>query len=136
MENYYSTPYVDFSTARPVTSIPTTSIPTTSIPTTSIPTTSISYECGPCIKNDNNPPWPVIIMAIVGFVLAVYTAIGFNVNQNLIVFGAIFIFLWTVMWCLILWVLWNSGQYTEAWGLLILPLVLVFLFFMIVIVVW
>lgn len=89
-----------------------------------------------CKDNRNNPPWPVIIMAIVGFALVIYTCIGPNMNNHLIVFGALFIFLWTLMWCIILWVMWKARQYTETWGLLILPLVLVFLFFMIILVNW
>lgn len=129
---YYSTPdlHYDFSTARPG--------PSNLLPSNPLPSNLLESDCLPitCTKNRNNPAWPAIIMAIVGFALAIYTAIGPNIHQHLAVFGTIFIVLWTLMWCIILWVLWKAGQYTETWGLLILPLVLVFLFFMIVVVEW
>lgn len=127
----YSTPdlYYDFSTTS-------NNLPSEHLSSEHLSSEDLTIDCVAvtCTQNRNNPPYPVIIMAIIGFVLAIYTAIGIHVNSHLRSFGAIFIFLWTIMWCLILWVLWKASQYTETWGLLILPLALIFLFFMIIIV--
>jgi hypothetical protein len=127
-----------YSTPDYISSIPVNTSRNTSINTPINNYELICEEKRPICKNINNNklPWPIIIMAVVGFVLAMYSVIGPNINPHMMIFGACFIFLWTLMWCLILWVLWNAGQYTETWGLVILPLVLIFLFFMIIMVEW
>ncbi len=88
----------------------------------------------PQIINTTSTAWPVFVMAIIGLGLAIYTAIGPNIKANRIVFGFIFLVLWTIMWCLILWVLWKSGQYKQTWLLLIVPITLAMIFFIVVVI--
>lgn len=86
------------------------------------------------IVNNLKVPWPSIIMLILGLFIVVYTAIAPGVNNDRRVFGVILILLWTFLWALILFSLWNESLEAETWWLLIIPVSIMAIFFIIIII--
>ena len=78
-------------------------------------------------------PWPTILMACVGAGLLMYTAIGQNIPSDRRIFGIVMILLWTLLWAVLLWVLWKDGHLASAWWMLVLGIGIIVLFFVIVI---
>ena len=79
-------------------------------------------------------PWPSIIIAILGLAFILYTLIVRNISNNLRIFAFIMIFLWSVIWIIILWVLWRDQKYNMAWGILLVPTISLTIFFIFVVV--
>lgn len=79
-------------------------------------------------------PWPTIIVIIIGGTLVIYTAIGPNLNDNRRLFGVVLITLWTIVWALILWVLWKKCHKAPSWWLLLIPVGIMVLFFVLIII--
>ncbi len=83
---------------------------------------------------ESGAPWQMIILAIVGSVFLIYTAVAPNINSNRRIFGIIMILLWTILFSIILWILWRDGLNNVAWLLSIVPISLLVLFFVMIIV--
>jgi hypothetical protein len=117
----------------------TTTTNTTLVPTPVPMVTTVSplppqvKEVGPACDR-SAAPWPVIIVAIVGGVLVIYTAVAPGVSTDRRAFGAILLGLWTLAWALILWVIWRECHHPAAWWLLLVPIALMTLFFVLIII--
>lgn len=85
--------------------------------------------------NVHDPPWPTIIISVIGAILLMYTAVAPNLDINRRLFGVMLILLWCAMWALILWVLWKECHRPTTWWLLFIPVILVLIFFVLVIIV-
>lgn len=83
--------------------------------------------------NVHDPPWPSIIIAVIGGVILMYTAVAPNVDINRRLFGIMMVLLWCTMWALVLWVLWKECHRPVTWWLLFIPVILVLIFFVLVI---
>jgi hypothetical protein len=70
----------------------------------------------------------------VGAGLTIYTAVAPGVSSERRAFGAILLLLWTLAWSLILWVIWKECHHPAAWWLVLVPLVLMILFFVLIII--
>lgn len=79
-------------------------------------------------------PWPVIIVAIIGIIIILYIAIGPYISNSKRIFGVTLLILWTLIWCLLLWVLWSEGYYSMSWWLMLIPIFTMVIFFAIVII--
>lgn len=79
------------------------------------------------------PPWPTIIVSVLGAIVVVYTAVAPNVNTDRRIFGIVMMTLWTIVWALILWVLWKECHRAATWWLLIVPVAIMALFFILII---
>jgi len=90
-------------------------------------------ECG-SVCEGNSVPWPTIIISILGAVVVIYTAVAPNVDNNRRVFGVVLMLLWTIVWALILWVLWKDYHRPASWWLLLIPVIIMALFFILIIV--
>lgn len=84
--------------------------------------------------NRNVVPWPIIIVAILGVGIVIYTGAAQNVIEGRRIFGVVLILLWTIMWCLILWGLWKYCYYRIMWWVSLVPVIMMVLFFILVIV--
>jgi len=82
----------------------------------------------------NQPPWPTIIISVLGAIIIIYTAIAPNVNNDRRVFGFVLIMLWTIVWALILWVLWKECHKASSWWILLIPVSIMILFFVVIII--
>jgi hypothetical protein len=92
-------------------------------------------------ETDNDPyfkkrpqPWPLIITAIVGGIVIIYSSIAPNISNNLRIFSIILILLWTIKWCLILWVLWKENHIALSWWMLLFPIVMDILFLVLILI--
>lgn len=83
--------------------------------------------------NIHAPPWPTIIISVLGAIIVVYTAVAPNVNTDRRIFGIIMMTLWTIVWALILWVLWKECHRAVTWWLLLIPVAIMALFFIVII---
>lgn len=81
------------------------------------------------------PPWPTIIISVLGAIVVIYTAVAPNVDENRRIFGIVLMTLWTIIWALILWVLWRECQREASWWLLLIPVIMMALFFILIIVI-
>lgn len=79
-------------------------------------------------------PWPMIIISILGIALLIYTAVAPDIDSSRRSFGVVLIILWTLLWALLLWVLWKENQRAAAWWLLLISSVSILLFFILIIV--
>ena len=79
-------------------------------------------------------PWPTIIISILGAITVIYTAIAPGVNQHRRFFGALFLALWTIMWGIILWVIWKDYHQSRSWWLLLFSVIIMAFFFIFIIV--
>ena len=78
-------------------------------------------------------PWPIIIVGIIGIIIIIYIGIGPNITSNKRIFGITLLILWTLIWCLLLWVLWNENYYVLTWWLMIIPIITIIVFFVVII---
>ena len=101
---------------------------------TSGTTGGVKYSSGASCDAGSRVAWPAIILALIGGVLVVYTAIAPGVNTNARIFGIILLTLWTIMWALILWVMWRDCHRSISWWLLFIPLTVMGLFFVLIII--
>jgi len=92
-------------------------------------------------ETDNSPflkkrpqPWPLIIAAIVGGIVIIYSAAAPNISNNLRIFSIVLILIWTIKWVLILWVLWKENHIALSWYMLLFPIVMDILFLVLVII--
>lgn len=79
-------------------------------------------------------PWPTIIMSVLGAIVIIYTAVAPNVDENRRIFGVVFLLLWTLIWAILLWVLWRECHRSASWWLLLIPVIAMALFFVLIIV--
>lgn len=79
-------------------------------------------------------PWPTILISVFGGILIVYTAVAPDILNNKRVFGIVMIGLWTLLWALLLWVLWRDKYYAISWWMLLVPVTVILLFFILVII--
>jgi hypothetical protein len=82
----------------------------------------------------NEAPWPTIIISVLGAIVVIYTAVAPNVDENRRVFGIVLMVLWTLIWALILWVLWKECHRSASWWLLLIPVIIMALFFILIII--
>lgn len=80
------------------------------------------------------PPWPTIIISILGAIVIIYTAVAPNVDENRRIFGVVFLLLWTLIWAILLWVLWRECHRSSSWWLLLIPVITMALFFVLIII--
>jgi len=78
-------------------------------------------------------PWPAIIVLMVGVILIIYTAVGPNITHNNRIFGVILLLLWTLLWSLLLWIIWREYKRETTWWVLLIPMVSMILFFVLII---
>ncbi len=78
-------------------------------------------------------PWPTIIIAMVGIGLLIYTSVGFGIPTDRRIFGIVMIILWTLLWCILLWILWKEGNWPAAWWMAVIGVAVLVLFFVVVI---
>lgn len=93
---------------------------------------NLPEEVGP-VCNKGAVPWPVIIVSVIGGGIVIYTAVAPGISSDRRTFGVILITLWTLVWALILWVMWKECHHPATWWLLLIPLVLEILFFILII---
>ena len=79
-------------------------------------------------------PWPTIIILVMGSIIVIYAAVGPGVDVNRRFFGIVLSALWSLMWSLILYVLWRNTLGREAWWLLLIPVSSLLLFFILIII--
>lgn len=118
--NPYSTPEVTAPLLQP-------SAPVTVNVQQQEETTKVVYKKVPI-------PWPPILMAIMGVIIVVFTAVAPGIPNDRRLFGVIILTLWTIVWALILWVLWREGRYGATWWLLLIPSAIMILFFVVIII--
>jgi len=82
----------------------------------------------------NMTPWPTIIISILGAIVVIYSAIAPNVNESRRVFSIVLMILWTLIWALILWVLWRECHRAASWWLLLVPITIIVIFFIVIVV--
>lgn len=85
-------------------------------------------------KKCNEAPWPTVIVALVGVGLVIYTGVAPDIDSNVRIFGLVLLLLWTILWGILLWVLWHECHQTVAWWLLILPIAVMLIFFVLIII--
>jgi hypothetical protein len=73
-------------------------------------------------------PWPAILVAIIGLGIMLYTIFATNVTPSRNIFGGTLIFLWTLVWFIILWVLWKQCYTVVTWWICLIPISLTILF--------
>lgn len=78
--------------------------------------------------------WPSIVIAVIGAIMVVYTAVAPNIFDDRRILGVIFLSLWTAMWALILWVISMGCDMMAVWWILIIPVAVMILFFVVIIV--
>lgn len=86
--------------------------------------------------NNNYMSWPALIILILGFIIVVYIAVGPNIAHDRRLFGIILISLWTILWFIILWIVWSeykSANKAKAWWLLFIPIITILMFFILII---
>lgn len=96
-------------------------------------------KCKPACKYDSSSesiptPWPSIIVLIIGMCMVIYIGVAPGINPNRIALGITLILLWSILWALILWVMWKKKNYFCAWLLMVIPLILMLTFFLVVII--
>lgn len=99
------------------------------VTSTSGPTPMVGPSC-----RFYTPPWPSIIVSVVGAAIVIYAAVAPNIDDNRRIFGVVLITLWTIAWALILWVLWRECHHATSWWMLFIPIIAMVLFFVVVIV--
>lgn len=78
-------------------------------------------------------PWPILILIILGMTYILCGSFLPGIPNDRRIFGGIFIFLWTILWSVFLWIFWRDDCFKQAWWLLICPVVLTTLFFLLVV---
>ena len=79
-------------------------------------------------------PWPTIIISMLGAVVIIYAAVAPRVDHNRRLFGVVLMLLWTLIWAIILWVLWRECHHSAAWWLLLIPVIIMAIFFILIII--
>lgn len=77
--------------------------------------------------------WPALIIGIIGLILFIWTLVDGNIDPNRKVFGCLMIFLWTIVWVLILILLWLKMAYGITWWLLVVSAVVIITFFVVIV---
>lgn len=78
-------------------------------------------------------PWPSIIISIIGGIVVIYIAIAPGISSGRRIVGIVLMFLWALVWALILWVMWKDCHHAISWWLLLIPVVIMSLFFVLII---
>jgi len=81
-----------------------------------------------------SPPWPSIIIGILGAIVVIYTAVAPKVSTDRRLFGVVLMTLWTIVWALILWVLWKECHRSASWWLLLIAVIIMAIFFILIII--
>ena len=79
-------------------------------------------------------PWPSIIILLLGAFVVIYSAAIPNIQTNQRLFGILVAIIWSVIWAVLLWVLWKDNLRRMSWFLLLLSTTLLFIFFIVIIV--
>ncbi len=119
-------------------SVTETFTPETPAPESSTPVVAVSPDEFVLFKGPSVPtktlPIPAIIMGLLGVGLLIYTIIETNINSNIRILGIGLTILWTLLWGLILWVLWRDQMVVLSWILLIVASLALLLFFILIII--
>lgn len=96
-------------------------------------------ECNDLTDNDpyfrkRPQPWPLILVAIVGAVVIICSCVLPNISDNLRIFGIVLILLWTIKWCLILWVLWKENHIALSWWMSLIAIIMDILFLVLILI--
>jgi len=78
--------------------------------------------------------WSSIVILILGAVVVIYSAVAPGVDQSRRIFGVVMMLLWSILWALILWVLWKNGKRDTSWILLIIPVTIMLIFFVFILI--
>jgi hypothetical protein len=84
-------------------------------------------------KINNTAPWPAIILAIIGIAAAVYSGFAPNISSNRRIFAAVTLAVWTLVWCILLWIIWKYNYVDAAWYLLLLSVIFLAAFFIVIV---
>lgn len=84
-------------------------------------------------SNSYSMAWASIIVCVTGFIIVLYIAINPYIDFQRKFFGTILLTLWTILWGLILWRLWEDGYEAQCWWLLVVPITLIVLYFILII---
>jgi hypothetical protein len=117
------------TTVQQIPVMPQATVNTTPVVARSQPITETAPEC-----ETYTVPAPVILISVLGAIIVIYTAIAPGVDQNRRVFGIVLMILWTLIWALLLWVLWRECHRAAAWWLLLLAVTAMILFFVLIII--
>lgn len=123
------TAFSDDVNLDPDSTKPVVTITTKPVKIDNIPLTPTGPTC-----NRREAPWPTIIISVVGAVFVIYSAVAPNISSDRRIFGSIMLALWTIVWALILWVLWRECHRAAAWWLILVPLAVMILFFVLIII--
>lgn len=82
----------------------------------------------------NNIAWPAVIILISGTILVIYSAVTTHITPSRRIFGSILLAIWTIIWAILLWVLWRECHTQACWWLSLIPLTLMFALFIVIIV--
>ena len=93
------------------------------------PTATVGPSC-----KVHEPPWPSIIIGVLGAIVVIYIAVAPGVATDRRLFGVIIMALWTIVWALILWVLWKECHRVASWWLLLIPIAIMAIFFILIII--
>lgn len=83
-------------------------------------------------KDHKNTPWPPIIVIIFGIILIIYSLLGIETKENIRIFGAILIVLWTALTAIISWNLWIYNDKIGSWWFTVIALAVFLIFFIFV----
>lgn len=78
--------------------------------------------------------WQSIIVFILGAVIIIYAAAAPNVEETKRVFSIVMMLLWSILWGLVLWIFWRDGKLLTSWLVMIVPIVLMILFFVLAVI--
>lgn len=67
-------------------------------------------------------PWPAVIMAIVGILALVFVGLLPRLSLTYRIIAIVLTLIWSIIWIIVLWILWRYSQRTVAWILLLLPI--------------
>lgn len=96
------------------------------------PSVIIGSEGGVC--QIHSVPWPLIIMVILGLGLVLYTALlSGNIASARRNFSILLLLLWTLLWSMLLWVLWRQCEDVLSWWLLVFSSIIIITFFILVV---
>lgn len=128
-----SPPDVDYNPDPIIAAIPAASAQTTTTTVVTKEPPKPTPVIGPSCEL-HAPPWPTIIISVLGAIVVIYTAVAPGVVNDRRIFGIILMILWTIVWALILWVLWKECHRAASWWLLLIPVIIMAIFFILIIV--
>jgi hypothetical protein len=85
------------------------------------------------VCNVSGVPWQMIISILIGVGLILYTALLATIAPARRNFSVLMLILWTLLWAILLWVLWGHCENATAWWLLIFSTLVTLTFFILIV---